>query len=336
MVCYLVSAVLKVRSSDISSIGWTPFLVALHRRHWDTARLVLAIAKAQYQPRDTAILAHLMSSYGSDSDEEDYSDYSEQKPNTFTDIAAMPSSIRTEFPPTTMLELQANFLQAGSKRVTGDPLQKTIVENDFEAFVHTLDLYDLAGLVIRPESGAYNLAVTLDRPEILDEFIRRSGVGIPIPSDAAKGRKADSEVSKKRVYLGLKVGGKRRADIATHKQTKSKTLAYNYDLLRSAIRYGATKVIDYLAGPRPTAAFKHYAETHDDEIAQYLKSIGNLNADLPELLGWKPDVSNESPLLCAVIANRLDVLKQMFALKPRLMEESLGLRCDRRSVSSLP
>ncbi len=35
--------------------GWTPFLVALHRRHWDTARLVLAIAMAQYQPPDTEI-----------------------------------------------------------------------------------------------------------------------------------------------------------------------------------------------------------------------------------------------------------------------------------------
>ena len=47
----LVSASLNVWSSDIFfPVGWTPLLVALHRRHWDTARLVLAIAKAQYQP----------------------------------------------------------------------------------------------------------------------------------------------------------------------------------------------------------------------------------------------------------------------------------------------
>ena len=38
--------------ADIYFIGWTPFLVALHRRHWDTAWLVLAIATAQYQPPD--------------------------------------------------------------------------------------------------------------------------------------------------------------------------------------------------------------------------------------------------------------------------------------------
>jgi hypothetical protein len=31
---------------------WTPFLVAVHRRNWETARLVIAIANAQYQPPD--------------------------------------------------------------------------------------------------------------------------------------------------------------------------------------------------------------------------------------------------------------------------------------------
>jgi hypothetical protein len=111
---------LKVRSSDISFIGWTPFLVALHRRHWDTARLVLAIAKAQYQPdAEVIVTTNLYMDYPRtpcilstslilraqmiriqmkkqhDSDEDDYSDYDEQqKPINFTDIAARPSSVR--------------------------------------------------------------------------------------------------------------------------------------------------------------------------------------------------------------------------------------------------
>jgi hypothetical protein len=41
---------LEVESSDTSVAEWTPLLVALHHRHWETARLVLAIATAQYQP----------------------------------------------------------------------------------------------------------------------------------------------------------------------------------------------------------------------------------------------------------------------------------------------
>ncbi len=262
-----------------------------------------------------------------DSDEDDYSDYCEEKLINFTDIAARPSSVRTEVPPKKMLELQAILLQASRKRVSCNPLQKAIVENDFEAFIHTLDLYEFAGAAIWPDSGAYGLVVALDRPEMLDELIRRSGVGIPIPSDAAKDSGANSKkVSEERVYLGLKVGGKRRADIANYKQTQRKALTYNYDLLRSAISSGATKIVDYLAGPRPIAAFTHYAETHNDDIAQYLRSIDNPDAVLPDLLGWQSDELNESPLLCAVINNRLDVLKQLFALRPNLMEEVLHLR----------
>ncbi|KAI9451557.1 hypothetical protein BJY52DRAFT_1297191 [Lactarius psammicola] len=300
-----------------SLTGWTPFLVALHRRHWDTARLVLAIAMAQYQPPDTEI-------DGTTSATLHGGDYGEQKPINFTDIAARPSSVRTEVSPKKLLELQSAFLQTGHKRVFCNPLQKAIVEDDFEAFVHTLDLYEFAGVAIWPDSEAYDYAVALDRPEMLDELIRRSGV--------VKGSGVDSKVSEERVYLGLKVRGKRRADIAKPKKTLAQRRAlpgtgtYNYDLLRSAIGSGATKVVDYLAGPRPIAAFTHYVETHNDDIAQYLKSINNLGAVLPDLLGWQSDELNESPLLCAVIDNRLDVLKQLFALKPNLMEEVLHLR----------
>ncbi|KAI9433859.1 hypothetical protein H4582DRAFT_1856238 [Lactarius indigo] len=314
---------------------WTPLLVALHRRHWDTARLVLAIAKAQYQPPDTemdgtdgAILLN-----NSDPDEEYdtysgvYSDYREEKPINFTDIAAKPSPVRTDVSPEKFLEIRATFLQAGRKNISCNPLQKAIVDDDFEAFTHTLDLYEVAGAPIWPGSRAYEFAVNLDRPDILDELIRRSGVGIPIPSYAAVGSGADSKkIPEKRAYLGLKVGGKRRADLADLRQTQRKTLAYNYNLFRSAIRSGATKVIDYLAGPRPIAAFAHYAETHNDDIAQYLKSIDDLDAVLPDLLGWKHDELNESSLLCAVIDDKVDVLKQLFALKPNLMEEALHLR----------
>ncbi|KAH8995819.1 hypothetical protein EDB86DRAFT_3243523 [Lactarius hatsudake] len=317
-----------------SLIGWTPFLVALHRRHWGTARLVLAIAIAQYQPPGTDIGATTRAILYDDSDSDDGeghhdpdNDHSEPKPIDFTDIAARPSSVRTEVPPKKLLELQAVLFQAGLKRVSCNPLQKAIVEDDFEAFIHTLDIYEFAGAATWPDSGAYDFAVALDRPDMLDELIRRSGLGIPIPSDAAKGSGADSKKTpEERVYVGLKVGGKRRADIAKHKQTQRKALIYKYDSLRSAIGSGATKVVGYLAGPRPIAAFTHYAETHGDDIAQYLKSIDDLGAVLPDLLGWKPDELNESPLLCAVIDDRIDVLKQLFELKPNLMEEALHLR----------
>ena len=234
-----------------------------------------------------------------------------------------------------MLEHLATVLQEGRKYRSCNPLQKAILENDFETFTRTLDLYDFVGMAIAADYISYNLAVTLDRPDMLDELIRRSGVGIPIPFDAEKDPVAKSKGTEERVYLGLKVGGKRRTDIAKPKLSPHRignrrivqVSTGNSDLLRSAIRSGATKVVDYLAGPRPTAAFTYYAETHDDDIAQYLKSLDDLGAVLPSLFGWNPDDLNESPLLCAVIHDKLDILKQMFTLKPNLMEEALHLRC---------
>ena len=69
------------------------------------------------------------------------------------------------------------------------------------------------------------------------------------------------------------------------------------------------------------------AVTQSDDIAQYLKSVANLETALPGLLGWQIDDMNESPLLYAVIHSKLDILKQLIVLKPNLMEEALHKRC---------
>ncbi|KAI0303314.1 hypothetical protein B0F90DRAFT_1710051 [Multifurca ochricompacta] len=321
-----------LNDSFASEAGWTPFFVALYRRHWETARLVLAISAAQYQPPKVETASFDARANDSDSDDEGSydsdEDYAEEKEINFIDIAARPSAIRTDVSPKWLLEVQCVLLKADGKSVSCKPLQKAIIENDFEAFVRTLDLYQYAGVPIRPDDDAHSLVVALDRPEMLDELTRRSGVGIPIPTNAGKSSNANpKKVIEERVYLGLKVGGKRRAHIVQQGQTQRKAVTYNFDLLRHAIRLGATKVVEYLASPRPLAAYKYYAATHNDDIAQYLKSFDdNLEAALPGLLGWQVDELNESPLLCAVVTNRLDVLKQLFALKPNLMKEALHQR----------
>lgn len=334
---------------------WTPFLVALHRRHWETARLVIAVAMAQYQASDaeipsldlavdiptdgkkyihftTFVLNCLIMRFVDDSekgfydsDEESEEDCSQQKEIDFVDLAARPSAIRAEVSANKMLETRSAFLGADGKRVFYNPLQKTVEANDFEGFICALELYMFAGVALWPGVAVHDLVVKLDRPDMLNELTRRTGVGIPYPSNIAKNPHANPEkAAEERVYLGLKVGGKRRAETI---KSERKGLTYNYDLLRNAIIFGATKVVDYLAGPRVLAAYTDHAATQNDDIAQYLKSVDSLETALPGLLGWKIDELDESPLLCAVIHDKLDILKQLFALKPKLMEEALHKRC---------
>jgi len=261
-----------------------------------------------------------------DSDE----DYEDEQEINFTDLVARPSAVRAEVSAAYMLLLsQGILLEAYDKLIYCNPLHKATYEGDFEAFVRIVELYQVAGVALWPAAAAtYELAMVLDRPDMLDELTRRTGVGIPYyPTDTSENHQETMKkaVKEGRVYLGLKAGGKRRADIA-QVQDRPRVLTYNYDLLRSAITYGAAKVVEYLAGPRPLAAYTYYAATHSDDIAQYLKSFENLEAVLSDLLGWKVDELNESPLLSAVIHDRIDILKQLFALKPNLMEEALHQR----------
>ena len=266
----------------------------------------------------------------SDSDEEDNCSY-EQYIN-FTDLAARPSAVRAEVSAKSMLEIPHRMLlEADGKRVFCNVLQKALYEDDFEAFVRTLELYEFAGVALWPDAAVHEQAVMLDRPDMVDELIRRTGVGIPYTLSGTEENHRQSlkkAIEEKRVYLGLKVGGKRRAETIQQAPSGPAIITYNYDLLRGAITYGATKVVEYLAGLRPLAAYTHYAATHSDDIAQYLKSVENLGAVLPDLLGWKVDELNESPLLCAVIHDKMDILKQLFAFKPDLMEEALHQRYE--------
>ena len=50
---------------------------------------------------------------------------------------------------------------------------------------------------------------------------------------------------------------------------------------------------------------------------------------------WQVDELNESPLLSAVIHNKIDILKQLFVLKPNLMEEALHKRYGSSSTYSI-
>ena len=263
-------------------------------------------------------------SYDSDDSDEDY-EY-EQEIN-FTDVAARPSAVCTKVSAEKMLLVtQDILLEADDKRISCNALQKAIYEDDFEAFVRTVELYQFAGVGLWLDAEVYKLAVALDRPDMLDELTRRTGVGIPYyPSDTSEDHQQGLKkaIKEQRVYLGLKVGGKRRADIA---QDGPKVLTYNYDLLRSAITHGADKIVEYLAGPRPLAAYTYYAATHSGDIARYLKSFENLGAVLSDHLGWQVDELNESPLLSAVIHDKIDILRQLFVLKPNLMEEAFHQR----------
>ncbi|KAL7278324.1 hypothetical protein ACG7TL_008300 [Trametes sanguinea] len=303
--------------------GVTPLSVALQNRHWDTARLVLAIATAQYKPEEGKPSKFAMpknfalddedSADESESDGDEEMDDDEREAINFVDIAKRPSQVQTNVHPADLLTMVDGYVDPTTKEIVGvTPLRKAIMENDFETFVQIADLYKSLPGTVTLSNTALSWTMSYDRPEMLDEVIRRTGNGIHVETpEEEEEEHPDNHGSTKparapaKTYLGLNVHGKKRKDLAQNK--------------------GSVGVIRYLATERPTAAYDYYAATHSDRAAKYIRRV---RGDIPKKLGWTSNALNESVVTAAVIGNKLDVLKALVDLHPAQMQSTLMARIN--------
>ncbi|KAJ7815969.1 ankyrin repeat protein [Mycena olivaceomarginata] len=312
-----------VESNDDYS-GLTPLFAAVCGRHWDTARLVLAIAAAQYKPaakpgKFTTSNIDLDDDSDNDSDNSDDSDGTvEQDAINFVDIASRPSTIECGAHP-------KDLFDAGHVFSDRHLLRKAITDDDFEAFVNVLNLYK--------HSPKHN-----DRVEMLDEYIRRTGSGIKIQANSQEeGEIVPAVNDKNKVYLGLNVHGKKRTDLAKRNDPDAAHTqdVVEFPLVWRAVFAGATKILDYLQTDRPLTAYKFYASSNSSETAMILRRTTDLAKVLPEWLGWSITPLGESPLTVAIASKKLDRVKYLFEKSPRLMASSLHERVKFLGVNAL-
>ncbi|KAI0367118.1 ankyrin [Pilatotrama ljubarskyi] len=318
--------------------GMTPLSLALTKRHWGAARLILAIAVAQYKPKAEKPAKFVLtrnlaledddSESGSrcESDEEMDSDDGEEV--NFIDIAHRRSQVETDVPPARLLTLDDSFECPKDKtRVAGPPLFKAVMDDDFEALVQILDLYKSLPEPVDIPTSAASWVTTYDRPTMLDELIRRTGCGVDPPE--AHGQEQESTDSKPelppKTYLGLNVHGKKRRDLVQKADPNAPGTPqrFEFPLLWTAARAGAVGVVQYLATERPLAAYDYYVSTHSDDRAQYLRRIRD---QIPQRLGWTSNDLNESVVTAAVIGDHVDVLEAVVALQPVSMRSALMSR----------
>lgn len=218
---------------------------------------------------------------------------------------------------------------------TSDLIGKAIHDKDFEAFINIANLYNLLPQPIELGESVIGAVLQYDQPEMLDEFIRRTGLGITIEVVATKeeGNELESAGSavndKNRVYLGLSVHGKKRHDLARKNDpnaTDSSEAVVENPILWKALVNNAMSVVDYLAGDRPLAAYRFYYSSHSGERAQKLKRTQDFEKLLPQWLGWTMTPFGESPLTAAVLGRKLETVKKLFAAAPALIKSSLHER----------
>ncbi|KAH9949864.1 ankyrin [Amylocystis lapponica] len=323
--------------------GCNPLSLALQARHWDTARLVLAIAAAQHQPGKAPavvfqtrniILERDDDDEDDDDDEEDEDENMETDVMDFVDIAKRPSTVQTTARPVDLLAEKIPWLSKNERKTySGVVLEKVIFENDFEAFVKIAELYKALPERHPLPVQALTWILQADQPIMLDELIRRTGVGFNLDavSESEHSQTETMHSKNRKTYLGLNVHGRKRADLATmHDPDASAPSAggYSTPVLWDAAKEGALDVMKYLSGNQPVAAYQYYASTHNDERARYIRQVSDLAAILPARLGWTTNSLKESPLTAAVAADKLEALKALLEFQHPELQNALSVRLN--------
>ena len=216
------------------SNGFSPFSIAVLRGHFDLARRIIDICKAQYQKDDGSGLRQLWNVMPDGSDH-DGSDYGENLPIvselvndrfTIDNLGEVSNIVKSHVLPSAMIGwycLADRFDGSRHGRNTSQTLLNYAVSSDnmtLLKFIIELGAEEQAVLAEHDEDqkfytipqDAFHSAIRLGRTSLLAEMIRCSGAGIPFNEIISK---SGIELkSKPRYYQGLSVGGKKRADWA--------------------------------------------------------------------------------------------------------------------------
>ncbi|VDB95400.1 unnamed protein product [Peniophora sp. CBMAI 1063] len=254
--------------------GYTPLMVAIERRHWDTAKLILSIAEAQHKPDDAQTSA-TEEEFSDDESESESMDIDEEdpepKPIDFTDIAARPSKIQCRASPSDLLDIEGGW-PADGKLATATALQRTVYDGDIDTFKHILELYQHAKVDPAGKWATFGVILRQDRPEFLDAYIRKTGSGIypsrtslptiELDTDDADGVEVEK---KKRVYLGLDWHGVKHSERGKIQPVRLALGPISSPTARQAADHGSLKVLEYLSSSRPLAAYRAFITAHPDK-----------------------------------------------------------------------
>lgn len=263
-----------------------------------------------------------------DSDE----DYDEDEPLTgaVTDLAALASrdsAVQCDVSPKLFFEQRVpSRIDREAKKIigSGTMAHQVSLDGDLEAFVNICDMLQQLPEPQEPDKSCLTGAILGDSPELLDEVIRRSGLGLDLSQLVVSDSSMQLAPNNSKLYLGLTVHGKKRKDLARYIEGGH---SHSYDndrdripLLWTAIQNDSKKVIDYLAGSGPLAAYQYYAKTKSTERAEAFRQLQDFDKQLPKLLGIVGNRRGENALIAAILSgrqeNKLAMAKKILSLFP--------------------
>ncbi|KAI0059341.1 ankyrin [Artomyces pyxidatus] len=312
-----------------SQAGYTPLSIAVQARKWDTARLIVVICAAQCQGREDLQDAGSQSTVHPEPVPDATAPYTEEPepeaiPVDLSEVATRKFKALCVGTPAIMLrESHERWLSEDGRSVLqGSLVERTIIENDIDAFKHVLDLHQCLSVPVSLDPKIALWAIEHDRPAMLDEYIRRTGYGLgeieePTAPEPPKGPPVHRRAQDYR--------GWRRKPMDYGLDAKDeKTL--ERPIVWQAIKAGAAGVLEYMASPQPLAAIREHISSTDGFRARNMLKIIEDEDELSVRWGWKANDLNESALTVAILCNRLDMIEKLFKLAPEDMILALNAR----------
>ena len=123
----------------------------------------------------------------------------------FKDIASRPSSVQIEVSPAVFFDCVSCWIAKDSYEPIEMPLlKKVVLDDDMEAFLVIEKLYEQVGAHFKTDALEY--AIQQDRPDMLDEIIRRHGAYLSHRFDNLE----ESKPPERSAYKGLKTWKRKR------------------------------------------------------------------------------------------------------------------------------
>lgn len=319
---------LKIVITDLS--GNSPFSVAFVRGHYDVAKAILDIVKAQWSPTEKDQVRYKLkeeTSY-SDDEDEDYSDedsedsepqiVSEKVDTKFTidDIGHVSMQVQSSVKPLEVI-LGSTTLKMDDKEAKNVGLRSLFVHcfdtDDMNALKLLLDLAqhwaahkfndpesefaEDAGTFSFPQAD-FQWAIEHGKTQLLGLVIKRTGAGIPLDHLV---KKSGFELQQKpRYYQGLTVYGKKRKDWATAgRNMVVKTTGLKTPPLLHAALGGRSESAEFFLSDAPHRIYAEFGKSktakEDSRLKHLKESPGGFDRAISKWLGADSKLSH--PLL---------------------------------------
>lgn len=281
--------------------GHNPFTLALHRGHYDLAKVVLEIAQAQYSPPEKTKTRYTINK--SDEDDEEYDDdggssdgsapriVGETIDEQFTidTIGQVSMQVKSHTLPVSLLKGRSatNVWGGGwgyrnqQTFVTGedtwDPLTHAVKNNDLKLLGFVLDMGNHFGsLQLDPATEppkffsvpdeVFATAIGKGRIEVMAELIRRTGAGLPL-EHLVEGSGVELK-EQPRYYQGLSVYGKKRKDWANAGREVAQQPPNQNSTTSPLLRAAEARCIESIQWFLSDAPLRHYLEFAKSKAAQ--------------------------------------------------------------------